>query len=605
MSEQLKYCLGCMKSIPFEAVICPHCGYNEETVQPAPYLDTGNLIMEKYLIGKVIATAPDSVTYIGANLENGEVVTIHEFFPEKIVTRNENESAVAIRLGYDSMFSNCLQSFINLWRGLDVFKDAKCLPDVKEIVDFNNTVYAICGYKDGITLKQYFENSGTPLTWARAFSAFKPIMYALKKLNYTGIIHGDINPETILVGADGKLHITGFSIPQCHSGIAEFNKEPAAGFAPVELYEPTGATDVTDIYSVTALLYYCITIITPPDALSRVIQDTATLPAAVASTLSKGVIDGLIHGLSVHPENRYSNFDDLLSALTPPPQPKAEPVVQQEAQPVKEYTDKQEIDREIAQELHEEELLRREKKESANALSLGIKSFLAGFLVCGIIFCTLYVTVLYKDHPVDFLDNIFGSFSFLPMNNKQEETTTLPTTTVPVPTEPKYVTVADFVSNHTYSSIVSNPYFTENYTFTFRYEESMTVPKDAIISQSVAPGESVLSGVEITLVVSKGTSKVKLPDMTGLNYLDATKTLETIGFKVKYELLSNNGTHTVGEVFAMDKDADGLYEKDTVITLKVWGKAPVTTTAAPTTTKPATTQATTTTQQAEEATTAE
>lgn len=592
-----------MKSIPFEAVICPHCGYNEETVQPAPYLDTGNLIMEKYLIGKVIATAPDCVTYIGANLENGEALTIHEFFPEKIVTRAENESAVTIRLGYDSMFANCLQSFINLWRGLDVFKDAKCLPDVKEIVDYNNTVYAICGYKDGITLKQYFENSGTPLTWARAFSAFKPIMYALKKLNYAGIIHGDLNPETILVGADGKLHIIGFSIPQCHSGIAEFGREPATGFAPVEIYEPTGATDVTDIYSVTALLYYCITMLTPPDALSRVIQDTATLPAAVASTLSRNVIDGLIHGLSVHPENRYSNFDDLLSALTPPPQPKAEPAVQQEAQPVKEYTDKQEIDREIAQELHEQELLRLEKKESASAVSLGIRSFLAGFLVCGIIFCTLYVTVLYKNHPVDFLDNIFGSFSFLPMN-KEEPTTTAPTTTVPVPTEPKYVTVADFVNNHTYSSIVSNPYFTENYSFTFTYEESMTVPKDAIISQSVAPGESVLSGVEITLVVSKGTSKVKLPDMTGLNYLDATKTLESIGFKVKYELLSNNGTHTVGEVFSMDKDADGLYEKDTVITLKVWGKAPVTTTAAPTTTKPTTTRPTTT-QQAEEETTTE
>ncbi len=589
MSEQLKYCLGCMKSIPFEAPVCPHCGYNEETLQPAPCLDTGNLIMEKYLVGKVLSAAPDTITYIGANLETGEAVTIHEFFPEKIVTRSENQTDVTVRLGYDSMFANCLQSFLNLWKGLDVFKDAKCLPAVREIVDFNNTVYAICAYKDCITLKEYFENSGTPLTWARAFSAFKPIMYALKKLNYSGIIHGNLNPETIRVGADGKLHITGFSIPQCHSGVFEFSSEPAAGFAPVELYEPTGATAVTDIYSVTALLYYCITLITPPDALSRVIQDTATLPAAVASTLSKGVIDGLIHGLSVHPENRFSNFDDLLAALTPPVEPsKTEP--REEAQPVREYTDKEEIDREIAEEIREAEELRREKKESASAISLGIRAFLAGFLVCGIIFCTLYVTVLYKNHPVDFLDNIFSSFSFLPMN-KEEPTTTAPTTTVPVPTEPKYVTVADFVANHTYGSIVSNPYFKENYSFKFEYEESMTVPKDAVISQSIAPGESVLSGVEITLVISTGSTKIKLPDVTGINYLDATKTLESVGFKVKYELLSNNGTHTVGEVFAMDKDADVLYEKETVVILKVWGKAPVTTTA-PTTTKPTTTKPT-------------
>lgn len=591
MSEQLKYCLGCMKSIPFEAVVCPHCGFNEETVQHTPYLDTGNIIMEKYLVGKLLSASADTATYIGANLETGETVTIHEFLPEKIVTRGEGQSEVTVRLGYDSMFSNCLQSFLNLWRGLDVFKDAKCLPDVKEIVDYNCTVYAICGYKDAITLREYFNNCGTPLTWARAFSAFKPIMYALKKLNYAGIIHGNLNPDTILVGADGKLHITGFSIPQCHSGVAEFSHEPASGFAPVEIYEPMGATAVTDIYSVTALLYYCITLITPPDALSRVIQDTATLPAAIASTLSRGVIDGLIHGLSVHPENRFSNFDDLLNALTPTVPPKSETEVQPTQQPVKELTDKEEIDREIEEELHEAELLRQEKKESASAVSLGIRSFLAGFLVCGIIFCTLYVTVLYKNHPVDFLDNIFSSFSFLPMN-KKEPTTTAPSTTLPAPTEPKYVTVADFVSNHTYDSIVSNPVFKESYNFKFEYEDSMTVPKNAVIRQSIAPGESVLSGVEITLVISNGTTKIKLPDMTGLNYIAATNTLESIGFKVKYELLSNNGTHTVGEVFAMDKDADGLYDKETVVTLKVWGKAPETTTSA-STTQPTTTQPTT------------
>lgn len=599
MSEQLKYCLGCMKSIPFEAVVCPHCGYNEETVQPAPCLDTGSLILEKYLVGKVLSTSPDTITYIGANLETGETLTIHEFFPEKIVTRAEEQTEVAVRLGYDTMFANCLQSFIKLWKGLDVFKDARCLPDVKDIVDYNNTVYAICGHKDAITLKEYFEGSGTPLTWARAFSAFKPIMYALKKLNYTGIIHGNLSPSTILVGADGKLHITGFSIPQCHSGIVEFNREPATGFAPVEIYEPTGATAVTDIYSVTALLYYSITLITPPDALSRVIQDTATLPAAVASTLSRNVIDGLIHGLSVHPENRFTNFDDLLAALAPPVQPKAEPKAQQAAPGVEQLSSKEEIDLEIEQELHEEELLRREKKDSASAVSLGIRSFLAGFLVCGIIFCTLYVTVLYKDHPVDFLDNLFGSVSFLPMN-KEEPTTTAPTTTVPVPTEPMYVTVADFVTNHTYESIVSNSYFKENYSFIFEYEDSMTVPKNGVIRQSIAPGESVLSGVQITLVISNGTTKIKLPDVTGINYLDATQTLEALGFKVRYELLTNNGTHTVGQVYAMDKEADGLYDKDTTVTLKVWGKAPETTTAATTTAKPTTTAPTTA-----EATTAE
>ncbi|MBQ6600421.1 MAG: PASTA domain-containing protein [Clostridia bacterium] len=582
MPEQLKYCMGCMESIPFDTVICPKCGYNEQAAQPAPYLKAGSLIMRKYLVGKVLGTTTDTVTYIGANIETGETVTVNEFFPEKIVTRTDGRSEVNVKLGYDSMYSNCLQSFLKLWRGLDVFKDARCLPNVLDIVDFNGTVYSVCAYKDCIPLNQYFKNTGTPLTWSRAFSAFKPVMYALKKLNYSGIIHGNLNPETILVGADGKLHISGFSIPQCHSGVVEFASEPMAGFAPVELYEPTGATASTDIYSVTALLYYCITMLTPPDALSRVINDTASLPASVATTLSRSVINGLIHGLSVHPENRYSNFDELITALTPPAPSKSSGTVTNAAAGEKQSDEK--AQQSNASKDADFEKVKSEKKETEkgseiSAFSLAIKAFIAGILMCVIIFCSLYATVLYKNYPIDFLDNLFAPFSFLPMN--QEPETTLPTTTLPVPTEPNYITVADFVNNHTYDSIRSNPYFNENYKFNFKFEESISVPKNGIISQSVQAGESVIAGVEITLVVSSGTNKIKLPDVIDMNYRDAVRILEDAGFKVKLDVLQNNGKHTVGEVYGMNKIADGLYEKDTEITIQVWGKAPETTTVSP------------------------
>ena len=578
MSESLKYCMGCMESIPYDTVICPKCGYNEEAAQPAPYLKAGSIIMRKYLVGKVLSTSADTITYIGANIETGQTVTINEFYPEKIVTRNEGQSELNIKLGYDSMYSSCLQSFLKLWRGLDIFKDAKCLPNVLDIVDFNGTVYSVCAFKDCIPLRQYFKNNSTPLTWPRAFSAFKPIMYALKKLNYSGIIHGNLNPDTVLVGTDGKLHLSGFSIPQCHSAVPEFATEPAAGFAPVELYEPTGATASTDIYSVTALLYYCVTLQTPPDALSRVINDTASLPASVASTLSRNVIDGLIHGLSVHPENRYSNFDVLISALTPPPVTKAAPAAQTPVKERKPDAVKEEASekQEAAQEAQQEEATdtakkKKRKSKESSPVSLAIKAFFAGFLVCVIVFCSLYATVLYKNYPIDFLDKIFAPFSFLPMN--QQESTTEPTTTIPVPTEPNYITVADFVNNHTYDSVRANPYFTENYKFSFEFEESLSVPKNAIISQSVEAGESVLAGVEITLVISEGTSKIKLPDVIDMNYLDATRILEAQGFKVKYDMLKNSGKHTEGDVYGMDKIAEGLYEKDTEITLQVWDKA--------------------------------
>lgn len=618
MSEQLKYCLGCMESIPYDAVICPRCGYNEETVQPAPYLEPGNLIMRKYLVGRVLGVTPDTTTYIGANVETGMTVDITEFFPHSIVTRQEGEAELTVIPGNEAMFASCMQSFLKLWKGLDIFKDATCLPNVLDIVDFNGTVYAVCEHKDCISLRESLESSGA-LTWTRTLSAFKPIMYALKKLNYAGIIHGALSPETVLVGSDKKLHLTGFSIPQCNEGLAEFSSKPAEGFAPIELYDTSGAGPMTDVYSVTALLYYSITLTAPPEATVRVIKDTTTLPAAVANTLSRGAIDGLIKGLSVYPENRFASFDELITAIAPvtarqaptasqTPSENAAPATDSTGKPL---TQKEEIDLEIRREAEEKERLKKEKKEerkeikrSAVSFAVRIRAFLAGFILSGIVFCAVYGTALYKTYPVDFMDALLKPFSFLPLN--ADVTTTNPSTTLPVPTEPSYITVADFVNSHTYDSIVSNPIFAENYDFNFKFEESLEHPKGVIISQDIEPGASVAARVKITLVVSAGTTKIKLPDVTGVNYLIASETLQTAGFKVKYKLLTNDGKHTVGEVFAMDKKVGELYDNGTVITLSVWNKVIVTTTAsttAATTTQP-TTEKTTAASTTQAATTA-
>lgn len=593
-----------MESIPYDAVFCPHCGYNEETVQPAPYLEPGTLIMRKYLVGRVTGISPDSITYIGANIETGLTIDVVEFFPHSIVTRGEGQTEPVIESGYENLFASSLQSFIKLWRGLDIFKDANCLPNVLDIVDFNGTVYAVSEHKDCISLRESLGND-IPLAWQRALSAFKPLMYALKKLNYAGIIHGALSPDTVLVSADGKLHITGFSIPQCNSGLAEFSSKPAEGFAPIELYDTSGAGAETDIYSITALLYYSITLITPPEATLRVIKDTTTLPAAIANTLSRGAIDGLIRGLSVQPENRFSNFDELLNALAPvssvrpekaphpPVNPAPAPESAVQSPDKKPMSQKEEIDLEIRKEAEMKKELRKERREATASVSVGIKSFLAGFILCAIICVTLYGTVLYKNYPVDFMDIMLKPFSFLPLNKEPE--TTVPTTEITEPTKINYITVADFVNNHTYDSIVSNQFFTENYDFTFTWQESTEHPKGVIISQDVTPGESVAAKVKITLTVSEGTTKIKLPDVTGVNYIIASETLKTAGFRVEFKLLPNDGKHTVGEVFSMNKKAGELYENGTVITLNVWNKVVVTTTA-PTTTAPTTPPSTSATQ---------
>lgn len=581
MTENKKYCMGCMKEIDEAASVCPHCYYNTETVQHYPCLPKESLIADRYIVGKTISMANDSISYIGLDKETEEIVAVHEFFPVKIVDRAENSCEVTVKLGYDAMFRNCLQSFINLWRGIGSIENEVALPEIRNIVDFNGTVYAVYKYTDSITLKSYFEETKKPLTWQKAYSAFKGILSALNALHGKDIVHGNISPASVHVGSDGKLHLTSFTIPQCHSQVEELSVSPLSGFSPIELYnEEKSAKNVSDIYSVMALIYYCITGIVPPKATERAVKDEMVIPSAVAATLPKKVIGGFVKGLSIYPENRTQTVSELIQIISPSVQPKVsasggtgsgKPQAKEQNKPQKPDKNKN---------------INKKKKSDSSLITLALGTFAIVVVLCTVIFSILYTTVLYKNYDIPVLNKVFASFSFLPMNEDatQETLPEVTTTAEYIPQENSYVTVPDFTS-HTYDSIVSNDTFDRNFEFKFTFEYSETVAKNAVISQDLTKGESVLAGTTVNIVISKGAEQIVLPEVIGHKYEDAEKELKELGFKVKKDVLENDGSHEAGIVEMADKVAGLEFDKGTEIVLSVWDEAEEETTEEDTTKK--------------------
>ena len=604
MADNIKYCPGCMGALEEGVNVCPECFYNIETENNSPALKAGTILSGRYLIGKVLNFANDSITYIGRDLYSDTVLSIVEFFPSKILTRGNDDCNITVKLGYDTMFENCRESFLSLWRGLDMFKSDVCLPNVEQIIESNGTVYAISVYLDSISLKAYFDETKKPLSWARAHSAFKPVLACLQKLHSAGIMHGNISPSTIHVGSDGKLHIMSFSIPQCYSSVEELRVRPVPGFSPIELFgENASLSAASDVYSVMALLYYSITGLVPPTATKRAVKDTMVLPAAVASTLSSKVIDCFVKSLSVYPQNRISTIDEVISLLstisTPrnaaspsaPASPVAEEAPAHEAPPEAEAEYEDEIQDEPYYEEDESEKntpTKKSKSSSGSLITLAVSTFLGVVVACTVLFTVLYATFLYKSIDVPVLDNLLGSFSFLPMNEEVTDVYTpnydTSTTVSPETTEKSYVTVPDFTS-HTRDSIKTNETFNERFVIIYTEDYSDEVPKDAIIAQSLEKGESVLSGTEITVVVSLGAKPIELPNVIGMQYSKAEKELKDRGFTVKKEVMENKGGHKENEVYLMDKVAGLEFEKGTEIVLSVWGKEPETTTKETTTKK--------------------
>ena len=77
-----------------------------------------------------------------------------------------------------------------------------------------------------------------------------------------------------------------------------------------------------------------------------------------------------------------------------------------------------------------------------------------------------------------------------------------------------------------------------------KYEYSDTIPIGTVISQTPSDVSTVGKGETITLVISKGPSKIFIPNVYSLSKLAATKVLEDLGFKVEFKYIANKKSVT-------------------------------------------------------------
>ena len=77
-----------------------------------------------------------------------------------------------------------------------------------------------------------------------------------------------------------------------------------------------------------------------------------------------------------------------------------------------------------------------------------------------------------------------------------------------------------------------------------KYEYSDTIPIGTVISQTPSDVSTVGKGEKITLIISKGPSKIFIPSVYSLSKLAATKILEDLGFKVEFKYIAKKKSVT-------------------------------------------------------------
>lgn len=526
-------CMSCMREIGDENQ-CPYCGFHADSPQLAPYLPLRTVVAERYLAGKLLDDNGDGATYMGWDLEMNAPVTIREFLPDSIAERREDLS-LAPMAGCEITYRDCYQSFLELWRKLARMRGLSALILVFDIVEDHGTAYAISEYMEGVSLREYLLRSPSGyLSWEQARILFMPVLSTLGTLHSAGIIHCGISPTTLVVGKNGKMRITGFSIWQARTARGDLTAQLFPGYAAIEQYGFEGQQGPwTDIYAFSAVLYRTLIGSTPLEATSRVTNDRLMVPGKFAEQLPAYVINALMNGLQILPEDRTRTVDQLRAELSAAPGTSTAAIA---------YAGKEEVP-------HQEPTPSGRKK-SASGSKTALIAGLASIAACLVIFAVLSLTVWREDIGMLFT----GGASTQASSNA-----------------PELVKVPD-LRGLNYNNIKSNPDYTNIFIFETEYQDSDTQGKDVVLSQDIAYGTEVPKGSTIKLVLSSGNEEITLKDFTGQNYATVKLSLEDMGFQCRAIVEKNDDPERAGKVAEMLTTPGKGYKKGTVIYVKVWGE---------------------------------
>lgn len=322
MEEQR--CYGCM-NIKKEGSVCERCGFDDSCQNESHQLPLGTVLNERYLIGKVLGQGGFGIVYLGWDLYQNMQVTVKEYFPGGIVTRENTTSIKLLNKSEEEeqMFQNSKKRFMREAEILAQLSDIQEIVRVTDCFFANHTVYLVMEYIQGITLKQYVKERGGKLMAEEAFELLHPVMKALDRIHRLGIIHRDVSPNNIMLLSHGGIKLLDFGIAK-DVGKAWQDKELTRpteavlkeGYAPVEQYQTKGRLGPwTDVYALCATLFYCMTGEEPPAALERLLGKEEISFIDHGARMTEETEQILCHGMAIRSSDRISSMDELYKEL--------------------------------------------------------------------------------------------------------------------------------------------------------------------------------------------------------------------------------------------------------------------------------------------------
>lgn len=314
------FCPYCMSPVkPGES--CPNCGLTAGSYVPSPHhLPPGTVLLDRYLVGRVLGEGGFGITYIGCDLRLELKIAIKEYYPVDRATRNASVSlGVTNFMGPAAQsFERGKQKFLGEARAMARMDKQQTIVGVRDYFEANNTAYIVMEYIQGTNFNDLVKQRGGRIAPEEFFPLLEPLFGALSVMHENGLIHRDISPDNLML-EHGKVRLLDFGCArETTRGTETLTIALKQGYAPVEQYQSKGQGPWTDIYALCATIYFCLTGKAPPQALDRITSDGLLLPSKLGVALLPGQEEALLKGLNLSPNRRYHSMAELHAALYQP-----------------------------------------------------------------------------------------------------------------------------------------------------------------------------------------------------------------------------------------------------------------------------------------------
>ena len=550
--EATRLCPYCLQPLPGAAQSCPHCGKSFAGRNPGGTLPVGTVLAGRYTVGEMLSIDGEGILYRGAENLGRFRVTIKEYLPITLTAERTAESTLRPKTGSEVLFKTTRMDFADLYRSIQRITPANGLEAVLDVVEANNSVYAILENLGGTPLDQWLENHPGTIRPDDACTMLQPVFEGVAAMHKIGLVHRGICPENIRVMENDRCRLAGYATVGLRTAGSGLHEQLYEGYSAPEQYSTAEFEGrYTDEYSLAAVFYRMVCGQAPVPAAQRIVADSNPRAKSVNSSLPLYVSQVLQLGLRLRPMERIQTVPQLYQALSS-----------------KEYT------AELTRTMKPETPVRTAQPEPERKEHLlSLKALLAGIVIL------LSILILLT------LWSVLSQHIHQPAASAAESEPASSEVMVPQNLVPNFIGMD-------YTQVQNNREYTSMYLFYVTEEYSDTAPAGQIIQQEPSADTVLKAGETIRLVVSKGPQMAEMPNIIGFTQDSAVKELEARGLVASCFMVVNDGSYASGCVVRTSEEPGTKVEVGTVITVYIAADPSVQITVTPE--EPAATEPTTT-----------